>query len=301
MEANKMKNKLYVILYIVILLSTVVYAGKIDLYSLKVYANNERLKAEWDDEGWEINPDTTMELQIRFENTWNETIELTVEGTLFEIGDDIERSKDIDIEKGKKQAIVFEYFIPADTREDIYDLEIRYEYDAYDYNLNTTIHHENEKKFEVEIVKKTTKEEDIWINISRNLVAEKERTNDLLNTVLSTHNLSIRLADCERDLGDNKLNNDFKSKYEGELNKSRDYESKFNVCDTEKKNMYSQSQLDSNVLTAETNAKREQKSKDDWQTLIVAAAIIIYNMFQKKKEKVGGKGEGVSVHGAKWR
>lgn len=292
-----MKKTILLILGI-ILCTTIAYADKIDIYSFKVYSDGKRQDVGWSDTEFEMYTGTTMEVQIRFENNWNETIEVDIEGTLFEIGDDIERDKSIDIDEDEKKTVVFEYFIPADTREDIYELEIKYDYDAQEGNQ--TLHYEQEKKFEIDVREKITPQEDILINITRHLAEEKTRTNDLLETVIDVSNISLAYGKCMDELSNEKISGEYKSKYEAELNKSRDADTKFTECNAQKQNMYSQSQIDSKVNEVESKAKREQKKIDDNFLMVVIAGGGFYLWSKKKKEKVGGKGEGVSLHGAKW-
>lgn len=274
-------------------------AAKIDIYSFKVYLDDEKQSVSWEDDEFEAYVGATMEVQLRFENNWNETIEIETKGILFEIGDDIERTKTIQLSKDDKKTIVFEYFIPNGTREDVYEFDIAYEYNTNEGNI--TLHYEENKTFEIDIKKKTTPQEDILVDITKQLADEKAKTNNLLSTVLSTQNMSIRLTECEKELGNAKLNDEFKTKYEAELGISRACEIKIATCDTEKKQLYTKSQLDSEVELAKLEAIKQQKSTDNWQTVVVAVGIIFYYNWKKKKETVGGKGEGVSAYGASWR
>jgi len=292
-------KKTILFLITALLVAQAVNADKIDMYSFKVYVDSERQNIEWEDDEMSAYPDSTLEVQFRFDNTWNETIEVDIEATLYDIGDDIIRDKTLSISKGEKKTTVFEYYIPSDVREDLYELEVHYEYDASEGNQ--TLHYEVDKKFDIDIKRRTAQTENILLNITQSLSEEKQKTNELLATVISTTNLSLRLDECNRELTNERLEGDFKKKYEEELSRSRNFESQFNVCNTEKGNMYSMSQVDNIKTETELTARREQKNSDNTWTFIFVGGVIGYFIYQKKKEKTGGKGEGVSLKGATWK
>jgi len=225
-----------------------------------------------------------------------------MDGILYDLGgDDITREKTIDIDEDEKKTIVFEYFIPESISPGFYDLEIKYQYDAYDYNANTTRTYKHTKTFNVDVIKKVIDPMDVLTNLTSQLSEEKQKTNELLSTVLSTTNLTLKLDECRKELNDERIEGDYKVKYDTELTKSRDFENRVATCNTEKQNMYTQSQIEIKVGEAEAIAKREQKNHGDNWTLILVGGTVVFFMWQKKKSEVGGKGEGVSLKGATWK
>lgn len=289
----------------IILCSLIVYAieGDIEVYSFKVYVDGERQTAGWEDEGFDIWPGSTLELQIRLKNNYNQSnINVDVTGILYDIGDDITREKSFEIDEDEKKTFVLEYYIPADTKEGIYDLEIAYEYEAIDYGDNATLKtYKHEKTFEIDVIKSTVPITDVLMNLTKELGEERARSNDLLSTVLDTYNITMELGQCKSELGESKLNEEFKSKYDDELNKSRTFENQFTTCNTQKQNMYSQSQMDVKVEEEKKTARREQKVDDDNFLLMVVGGFLVWNYMKKKKETVGGAGEGVSLKGGTWK
>jgi len=295
-------KKLISIIVSLLLCSMIVSAeeGDVEVYSFKVYADGERQDSDWDDVTIEINPGQTLEIQMRLENNHNQSdIDIDVVGILYDVGDDLKRDKSFEIDEDAKKSLVLEYYIPSDLNEGLYDLNIYYEYEALNpAGENTAYKHE--RTFEIEVTKYKVDQNEVLLNLTRELAAERHENNELLSTVLSTHNLSVSWAQCKSDLASATLNEEFKGKYETELNKSRKSEVGLATCETQKGNMYSQTQLSDEIKDAERAAKREQKSSDDTRLMMAGVGVFIYFQWKKKKDIVGGKGEGFSLKGAKW-
>ena len=300
--------KVYMLLYITlsVLFSSLVLAeeGNIKVYSFKAYSNDEPIpEVSWSDTEFNVDRGTTLEMQIRLQNDYNQSgLDVVVTGVFYDINnEDITREKTVeDMDADEKKTAVLEYFIPESTNAGTYDLEIKYQYDAYDYSSNTTKTYKHTKTFNIDIIKKVIDPLDVLTNITQHLSDEKGRTNELLSTVLSTTNLTLRLDECRNELNNERLEGEFKSKYESELNTSRDNENKVTTCNAEKQNMYSLSQVDSFKLEAENKAKMQQKKEDDNFLLMAVVVFLIYNHLKKKKETVGGKGVAVPLSGARW-
>jgi len=274
--------------------------GELEPNSFKVFQDGRRLRGDFDDDEFEIKPGTNIEVQVRWKNPYNVSLtNVETIGTLFDIGNDIERSEDIDIDSGDRgDTIVFEYFIPEDTSEGDYDFLLEVEYDVV--NPNST-DYKDEYEFTFDIQREIIELEDILLNITQNLANEKSESADLLKSVL---NLSDERTNCKSELGALKAetidNEEYKDKYFAENIISGDYRNQVTQCQEQKKSMFSQSQLDETVARKVAVARREQKKDDDNLLLMIAGGAYAWYYFKKKKETVGGGGQGKPLTGT-WK
>ena len=287
--------KKIILLIGMLLLCSAVYAaeGNVTVYSFKVYAEGENLGVDWDDDTIIANPGSNVEVQIRLENEHNETVDVDIEGTLFEVGNDIVRDAEIEIDEGDKKTTVFEYYLPTDLRESNYELEIHYEYtvDGKDY--------EHTRTFELDVRKKKTTIDDILVNLTRELVEGKNENNELLQTVLDMTETNTKLGTCESSLGAlreaNGSNSEFREKYFAIESKEANTSIALATCTTERNNMYSKSQLDMEKERAAKEARQETSREKDNFIMLIGGGVVIYFIMQKKKKQVGGEGEGKSL------
>lgn len=307
--------KKIILILMLIIASTIVsaysYSGNIEVYSFKVYVDGKSQSMDWDDDDRILAyAGSIMEIQIRYENDYDssvingESIDVKTTGTLLDVGADIEREKTIDIDNKGKKTVVLEFYIPTNVNEETYEMEIEYEYYYYKNRTNTTPEKHNKKEsktFDVDIRKKTTDMEEIWINISQSLSYEKARNNDLLETVIDMTDIARNYSTCSLELGElrNKdiLYVEYKGKYDTAVKEKGDEHDKLTRCTEEKKNMFSATQLNNEITNKVKAGKREQKKADDNMMIGLGVAAITYFVMKKRKETVGGKGEGEPLTG----
>jgi len=104
------------------------------LSSFKIFVDGKSQRVDFDQDGEEVNaqPGSDIDVQIRLENDFNETVDVDFELTLFDISGDITRDESIDIGENRKETVNFEFILPDDVREDNYDLDVRYFYSSND-------------------------------------------------------------------------------------------------------------------------------------------------------------------------
>lgn len=314
-------NKIILILMLVIA-STIVpaaysYNGKIEVYSFKVFVDGKSQSIDWDDDDRILAySGSTIEVQIRYKNDYSDSeirdksIEVKTTGTLELMDGDYESKDTTQVENKEREYISLdEMYIPTNVDEDTYDLEIEYKY-SYDENISNSTHakyitHDitEKKTFDVEIRERTTDMDEIWINISNSLVYEKARSNDLLETVIDMTDIARNYSACSVELGDlrNKdiLYEEYKIKVETVNREKGEEHDKLTACIEQKKNMFSATQLNNEISNKVKAGKREQKKADDNLLLGMAGIGITYFIMKRRKEAVGGKGEGEPLTG-KW-
>lgn len=294
-------KKLWIGVIMLVCFAAVVSAseGNVTVYSFKLWGDDDRIEGDWDDNSFRINSGKNIEIQLRYKNPYNKSVTIETIGTLYDIGNDIQRDEEITVGADERgDVIVFEYFIPADTPTGSYDYIVEFDYDFEGTNY---VH---EKEFEFRITKEEVNINEVLINITRSLADEKAETNELLSTVLNLSGTSMALGDCKSELGRfeqievNYL--DYKDKYETEQNKSDGYMLQYTTCDGQRMAMYSQGQLDEKIKSAEITARRQQKKEDDNFLLMVVVGGGLWFYFKKKKAVVGGGGQGKPLTGT-WK
>lgn len=273
--------------------------GDIEVYSFKAYVDGDYQEVGWDDDIFTAKPGADLEISLRLENKYNHTISVEVKGILFDVGGDIERTETIELEEDEKKSIVFEYYIPSDTKEGVYEYNIKYEYDAMP--INVTYSYEHERTFEVDIREEKATFEDIILNLTRQISSEKDRSNELMDSLANLSGLVVELKDCKGDLEGYKKDaenyEEYKTKYDDECDVHDKCKENLADCEAKKGVMFSQSQVESKVNKAEQEAKAEQKKESDQFMLLGAGGLIAYFYFKRKKEKVGGEKIGESLTG----
>jgi len=294
-----MKKVILIIMLVLLVPFVSAIEGKVEVYSFRAFVGNVRTEADWDSPVIKTEPGAILELQIRLENQDNQTISIDVEGILYEIGGDIEKSKSLTLDEDERKTFVFEYFIPTDQAERTYDLTVTYKYDAFDYGANTTKSYKHTRDFEIDLSAPDVDLDDILLNLTQSIVNEKERTNDLLETVIGLSALVKNLSACQSSLALADFDSSYKPKYELELNTSQSNQIKLTECETNRQNMLTSSQVKVEVAEAKVVATREQKKRGDNTVLLIIAGSIGFYYLKKKKETTGGKGEGEPITG-KW-
>ena len=293
-----MQMRVFLALIILVLSCGIVFGatGDVTVYSLKVYEENTRIDGDFGSSEFTVEPGKVVEFQVRLNNPYNISVDVEFDATLLDIADDIIREESIDVgTKSRSDAVVFEYFIPADTRETTVKWILKYTYTAHGTS------YEFSKEYDINIERKKLTSDDILLNLTRTIVGGKEQSDKLIATVTE---LTQSKSNCESELGtlkeSVKNNEEFKVRYFQETNSSRDFESKFSSCDAEKRVMYTQGQLDDRVKTEVNSAKRQQKKEDDNFLLTIAVGAGVWYYFKRKQKTVGGGGEGKPLTGT-WK
>jgi hypothetical protein len=283
--------KKLLLLFGLILLSAFAYA-EVEIDSFKVYIDDAQKNIDWDDDIIVIAPGSKLEIQMRFENHYNETVDINVEGVLYDIGDNLVRTKNIvDLEEDGRETIVLEYYIPSSTFEGEYDLILEY-YDSIDGDYE-------DKSFVVDV---RGKEEDmlkLLTNITQELSDSKAQENEYLKALVNLTSYSdaesckTKLARLEER---NNFSSDYKQKFEQEDAQNEDLKEEVAECKADKESMYTRAYLDNEIKKAK---KEENRETSNFYLMVLAAAGGFY-WWKNKEKKVGGKGEGQSLQGATW-
>jgi hypothetical protein len=263
--------------------------GDVSVYSFKAWADGNLVHDDWDDDTFNMIVGKTLEVQIRYENPYNTSIIISTKAILYDIkGDDLERNKDITINSGERgKAIVFEYYIPVDTRLGNNDLEIVFQ---YTYNGTTYKHTEI---FEVSFKQETIETEDVLTNLTKTIANGQSRTNEIYNVLVTIGQNISKNQQQNIDVMTVFTNNcstmlsDYKIKYESEQTSKSDFSNRLNTCIAEKSAMYSQSQLDEE----KRKAKSEQKQQSEGNMLWIGIIIAIVWWYNRQKKQVKGQGE----------
>lgn len=289
MGDDKMKKYFLLVLMIVIFSAVCFAEDNITVNSFKVYVDGEQESVGWDDDFFRAEIGKKIEVVLRLENNMDNNIEVDVEGILYDISGDIERSETLDIDAKDKRTAVMEFPIPEDASAGSYDFEVSY---RYSFDDNT---YKEERIFEVKIEKETVDVNDILINLTGEIAEGREKTNEILNTMNNISKSFVSLGEFFLDSAkfDQNKTQEYIERYENISNE-------LTACSTEKDNMYTQAQLDNKVSTAESDARREQKASDDNLIFIGIAGVVVYYFTKKKKENVGGRGEGEPITGT-WK
>jgi len=269
--------------------------GSVELYNFRVYDDGEALIMDWDDDTFTINPNTNLELQLRLRNDYNQTVDVYIESTLYNLdGDDLERSKSMTFSSNEKKTGVLEYYIPSSISLKTYELDIEYY-----YTINGT-RYDHDRTFDVVIKEKELDTETVLINLTRAVVNEKETSNALLEAVINISGWADDWANCENKVGVLSEKEKYEALYFNESNTSRHYMESALVCAGEKKAMYTQSQLEFNIENEVLEGKRQQQKEDtNFYMMILGIGGVIW-YFKRKKETVGGEGPGKSLTGT-WK
>lgn len=282
-----------ILLLILVLCLPIAFATgtQLEVYSFKVYADGKQINADWQDDGFKIEPDTEIEVQTRFRNlNNNDSVEIDMNGVLFDIGSNIERQETLTVSPGQKDAIVFTYFIPAGTSEGFYDLDLSYN---FKYN-GESVSYDVDKTFQVDVRKKVVDLNDILINITQQLADEKARSNDIYSELNDVSGLAINFSTCQSKLSvmENKeeLYNEYKVKYNNLSNEYISIVKDKATCDADKKNMVTQETLTARVAAAKREGESQGKKESNNNLMLFAA--IGWGLWQmkKKEKKVGGGG-----------
>lgn len=283
--------------------------GDISVDYFRLYEDGVRIV---DLDGWGgyntfiVTRGTTIEVGISLINPYSESVDISFEGTLYDIddGNNIKRKNDATIGGDDRGSMVFEYYIPVDTPKGKYDYVFIYSYTIYDNYTgdNGTVvedntYYKHAKDFEFQVKDEQADINNILINLTEKVVELGDENNRLLTTVFNLSEENAKLGLCKAKLGGleqlNKTNSEYKEKYFEETNKSISYMEKYNECNGQKGSMYSLTQLEDKVF----QGKRQQKREDDNMLLMVIAGGGIWIYFQRKKKSVGGEGEGNPLTG----
>lgn len=177
MGDDKMKKYFLLVLMIVIFSAVCFAEDNITVNSFKVYVDGEQESVGWDDDFFRAEIGKKIEVVLRLENNMDNNIEVDVEGILYDISGDIERSETLDIDAKDKRTAVMEFPIPEDASAGSYDFEVSY---RYSFDDNT---YKEERIFEVKIEKETVDVNDILINLTGEIAEGREKTNEILNTM----------------------------------------------------------------------------------------------------------------------
>jgi len=196
----------------------------------------------------------------------------------------------------EKKAFIFEYFIPESAKTGTYDYYIKYE-----YTVNST-NYKHEKTFEIDVAQQEMTQEDILLNITRELSKERQLGNSMFANVSYLYS---ELIVCKSALSameaNNNISGEYRGKYEIKTSECSNVSILLAECNANKNNMYSISQIEDSRRASASEARSQQKGDDDKLLMIVVAGFVGWNLWRRKEKTVGGKGEGVSIKGATWK
>lgn len=287
------------IFIIALLLIPIAFADEIEVYSFKVFNDGVQENVDWEDDNILSYPGSTLQVQIRFENNYNQTISVDSKGILYDIGDDIERTEDFDIDEDEKHSVVFEYYLPTDTKEGTYDIEIKYEYTIEDVDILV------ERTFEIEVRTPKTDIDEVLVNITKALSDEMKRSNDCGDVLANVTRIIADYDTCKTELATcNDVRDDnmeYKEKYENASTELDAVKTDKSTCEGEKSGMFTIGDIDSRIKNAKDEARAQQKKEDDNFMMAVIGIGGVYFYYKNKQKTVGGSGEGASIRGATWK
>lgn len=270
--------------------------GNVKVETFKVYVADENQDIDWSDNSFNANAGTDVQLSFKLFNNYSSSFDVVVRGILRDIkSEDIDRSKTISISSQDTKSTTLDYFIPSDTRQDTYDLDI-----TYKYTINST-NYEHSKTLTVRVKRPELDTNEVLRNLTQALVYERDRSNDLIGVAVNLSTTAVQLGECRAKEGElttkGQLYEEYKGKYDN-LSAEKDIinEAK-QACEGQKSAMFSMSQIEEFKF----QAKADQKGEDD--KLLIGVVIIggIIWWFNRRQKRVGGSGEGVSLMGAKWK
>lgn len=288
-----MEKKIILIFLIFVFCVQIAHADQNITIKNSVYSNGDSVtEFDWDDDILYVTPGTTLQIRMTYENSLTQDIEVTTRATLDLISNNDDESKKTTIPAEDYASSVIELAIPDTTKYGTYDLNLRYKYD-----INGT-QYEERTTLEVNIKKVSLTQpqtNDLWLNLTRELVDTKAVTNSLLAT---NHNCTYELATCKQELGTKESEctgkEDFKSMYQ---QKCTDYDSvnmQLSDCKTQAAGKVS----DQECLAREDKARQDGKSSATTTALIIGGAggIVLFFWYQSQKKK-DSQPEGESLRG----
>lgn len=305
-DENMKKIVLLLIACVFVCFVSSVYAdaNNVSVYSFNVFNDNtEYTSADWDNENIEAYPGQTLDVRVVFENNWNDTFTLYVNGILY-LDNNIQRDTSVSMPSNQqanhRKTVVLSYLIPSNTRQTIYTLSINYKYTLPGYNQTSIT-----RDFDVRVIKPQVNQNDYLLNITQQLAETKADNVKLMETITNLSHSSNELTDCKTELATLKVNSnwssEFKQKYESQCLVTNDYKSQLDTCLATKTLMFSSDTVENEKIIAENKGRALQKKSDDFLLFIVVAGAVGYIWMKKKKETVGGQGTGVSLKGATWK
>jgi hypothetical protein len=316
-----MKRAIILVMFICLCCAVYAEEGKVKVYSLKAISGEESVNADWEDDEMDIYSGKTFTVNLRLENYYNYSVEVDVSATLYDINnDDINKVKSVilsamdeDSAITPKKLVTLEFTIPSTTRNDDYDLEIIYTYEALK-NDSTTVYktYKHVRDFTVTVHKETVSIEDqliaqqskvyneslkTMIKLTEQLNEERNKTNSYLKQIGDLSAKADELSRCQSDLAGLKasfnFSTDFKNKYEGQATVCQ---SELATCYAAKDTMFTQSAID------QAKKDGEQRASGTYLNyiLIVVGGYLLLNWKKKKDQQVGGKGDGTPITGT-WK
>jgi hypothetical protein len=281
-------NKQIIILCMVIVFASFIVRAEdknITLDTAYYYNGDVKQSFDYNDDTLYVNPGTTLQIQLKYQNDYTSDVSVETKGTLNLI-EDLSDKKTTTVSFDDKATAVIAFDIPSETKYGDYDLNIQYK---WTYNGTTWI----EKATQTVNVKKTTltttQSTDLWVNLTRELVDQKIVTNRLLST---NYNCSMELATCKEQLGTQTgtctSKEDFKGLY---TQKCTDYDSlnsQLLSCRTELGGKITEEECKIREATA-----KDSGSNSAWTTALVVGVIlglIIFFLVQSRKKKDSQEG-----------
>lgn len=296
--------KKIMLILMMLCLVTVTYAAdkNITIYSFVAYSDSAIISSDWEDTLLSTSSGKTVEIQTRFENEGNETFEVYMKGILS-LSTDLSRDKTVTIAPDEKKVVVLSYFIPVDTRDGTYPLDVYYEYYTNGTKQKTS------NNFDLRVAKVAVTEEDLCKNLTQQLVAAQIDNNKVNQVLMNYTKVSDSLAQCNLDVGALRANvsllQEFKNKYDNESPQYLSTSRLLSQCQADKSTLHTDSEIESAKFTA----KAEQQNSDNM--LLFGIVIIggIYFYFKNRSKKVGDeagrdstrKGEATFSSASPWR
>lgn len=273
-------------IYIVcMLLSVILVSAKIELETIAMYVNDDKVSGI-DEDGGDIDviQGDDIEVNMRLENTENVSISVTVEGRINDIdnGDDITKDTTKTIEAEDDKSIRLFFGVPNDAESNDYELEIdvKYSFNGSNEKLvyDNYIIDVKENVEEKEVNLKTS-----FDNLTKVCTKIVGTMDNCFGYVGRHDNCTGDLASCREERG----------KYQTE---SQDCTETLNECKQERSNYETernkiQAQLDSRPTWANCNnntrskVRDAERSKDNMYLGIIGVGVLGYVFFTKKKKK----------------
>jgi len=262
--------------------------GDIDVTEVIAYVETAKYELDWDDDTIIVKPDQILQVRTTLENDYNESVEVEFRGEIDLFTSTTDKKK-ITLDDNDEGSVVLQFTIPPSTSYGIYELTLRYE-----YTVNGTKYN-HKGVFEVSVKKEpeaVIQKEDIWQNLTKELVDQKKVTNSLLAT---NYNCTYELATCKENLGKTSIAEDYKGMY---TNKNTAYDqlnSQLTSCYNERSNMVSRSQHEQDIQAVK-NEYASKSSGDTFRTILIIALIgAVIFLFWKNKNRVESTEQGTQL------
>lgn len=294
--------KKIILILMFVLLASLCYGVNMSVYSFKIYSDNEQLSYDWEDDRIYIEPGKTLEFQIRYENNYNSSVDIQTISTFYDLGgEDLQRDKTINVPAGQRGTVVLEYYVPTSMTDGTYNFQVRYKYEEPVTGNEMDV----KKDFDMVIRAPPVDTESVLLNLTKVISNQIDRGNELAEDLKNITPTLNAHATCLAELADYKAkevnSQNYKSLYENKTAECKVINDDLIKCNEQKNSMYSQSQLDSKVSSAEATAKSKQKDETNTFIMWVAIGGIVVYFYTKRQKKVGGSGEGQSLKGATFK